>query len=119
MNVALWALQSLLALAFLGAGANKLAQSREKLLAHPMMGWAHDFTAGQVKLVGLAEVLGAVGLVVPSATGIAPVLTPVAAGCLALLMAGATWTHVRRKEPTVPSVVLGLLAVAVAVGRSL
>lgn len=117
MNITLWVLQGLLALAFLGAGANKLFQSREKLLANPMMGWAADFSEGQIKLLGFAEVLGAVGLLAPVATGILPILTPVAAVALAVLMVGAVYTHQRRKEPFAPSAVLAVLSLAVAAGR--
>lgn len=119
MNYALWGLQGLLAFAFLAAGGNKLAQSREKLVANPMMAWANDFTEGQIKLIGLAEVLGAIGLIAPYALGILPILTPVAAICLALLMGGAAQTHLRRKEPIVPNVVLATLALGVAAGRFL
>lgn len=117
MNYALWGLQGLLAFAFFMAGANKLAQPREKLVAQPMMAWANDFSATQIKLIGLAEVLGAIGLIAPYATGILPVLTPVAAAALALLMAGATATHLRRKEAFAPSAVLALLALGLASGR--
>lgn len=117
MNIALWILQGLLAFAFFGAGASKLAQPREKLLANPMMAWANDFGAGQIKLIGLAEVLGAIGLIAPYATGIVPILTPVAGVALAVLMAGAVATHLRRKEPPFAPGVLAALALALAAGR--
>ena len=61
--------------------------------------------------------LGAIGLIVPWLTGIAPILTPLAAVGLALVMAGAVATHVRRKEQFVPPLVLGIIAVVVAVLR--
>jgi hypothetical protein len=70
-----------------------------------------------VKLLGLAEVLGAVGLVVPWLTAILPVLTPVAALCLVVIMAGAVKTHVDLKEPAIGPAVVGLLCVFVALGR--
>ena len=69
MNTVLWILQILLAVAFLAAGAMRLAQSREKLAAQTP--WANDFTDGQVKGAGALEVLGALGLVLPAVTGIA------------------------------------------------
>lgn len=112
-----WALQVLVAFAMLGSGIMKLATPREKLLANPQMGWANDFSASQIKLIGLAEALGAVGLVVPHATGILPFLTPLAGVCLAIIMGGAAWTHIKRKEPAIPAIVLGVLALAVAVLR--
>ncbi len=119
MNTALWIFQGLLALVFVGAGGAKLATPRAKLAANPQMGWAADFTDAQVKLLGLAELLGGIGLVVPYATGILPILTVVAAGALAVLMMGAVATHLRRKEPFAPAAVITLLLVGVAAGRLL
>jgi hypothetical protein len=115
MNIFLWILQGLLAAAFLGAGGGKLSQPKEKLGAR--MAWTQDFSAGQVKLIGAAEVLAALGLILPWATGIAKVLTPIAAVGLAVLMAGAVVVHVRRKEPWYVPAVLGVLAVVVTVFR--
>ncbi|MXG90210.1 DoxX family protein [Nocardioides flavescens] len=118
MNVALWIVAGLLAVAFAAAGAMKLTQPREKL-AESGLGWVHDFSPSQVKLIGAAEVLGAVGLIVPALVDVAPVLVPVAATGLALLMVGAAITHARREEtPMIGiNVVLLVLAVVVAVGR--
>jgi uncharacterized membrane protein YphA (DoxX/SURF4 family) len=78
VNVALWAVAALLALAFLAAGAAKLAQPKEKLLASPSMGWAEDFPPGLIKTIGLLEVLAAIGLILPAAVDIAPDLVPLA-----------------------------------------
>lgn len=117
MNVALWILQGLLAFAFVGAGAMKLFKSRDALVSDPKMGWAADFSSSQIKLIALAEVLGGVGLVLPMAIGVLPILTPWAAIALAVLMAGAAWTHIRRNEPPVPPIVLGVLSACIAVGR--
>lgn len=117
MNIALWILQGLLGVVFLGAGLMKVLQSKAKILANPQMGWANNFSASQIKLIGAAEVLGGVGLVVPWATGICPILTPIAAVCLALLMGGAASVHIKRKEPAVPPLVLAVLAILIAVGR--
>jgi uncharacterized membrane protein len=115
MNTALWVLQGLLAVAFTMAGALKLLTPRVKLMEK--MHWAKTWTDTNVKLLGLAEVLGAVGLVVPWLTGILPVLTPVAAVALTVLMVGAAKTHVDLKEPPAPAAVLAVLCVLVAVGR--
>lgn len=119
MDVVLWIVTGVLALAFLAAGAMKLAQPKEKLAASGM-GWVDDFSAGAVKGIGLAEVLGAVGLVLPGLTGIAPVLVPLAALGLALTMVGAAVVHVRRGEQQMVAVnaVLLVLALVVVVGRS-
>jgi hypothetical protein len=115
MNVALWIVTGLLAFAMLGAGAMKIFVPREKLAEKQK--WAASWTDGNVKLLGVAEVLGAIGIIVPQATGILPILTPIAAVCLAILMAGAAKTHIDLKEPPVPPVILGLLAIFVAIGR--
>lgn len=113
MRKAAWALQILLVLAFAGSGITKLMTSRAELLRNPMMGWAGDFTEMQIKLIGAAEITGAIGLVAPVATGIAPILTPIAALGLAGLMTGAVITHLQRNEPFVPPLVfLALLILA-------
>jgi uncharacterized membrane protein YphA (DoxX/SURF4 family) len=117
MNIALWVLQVVLALAFLTSGGMKLMSTKEKLTADPRMGWANDFEGSHIKLIGLSEVLGAVGLVAPWALRIAPVLTPIAAAGLCVLMIGAARTHQRRKEPTIVPMVLALLSALVAIGR--
>ncbi|MBL1111113.1 DoxX family protein [Streptomyces sp. 110] len=119
MNVTLWVVAALLALVFLGAGAVKLAQSKEKLLASPSMGWAEDFSPGVIKTIGLLEALGAIGLILPAAVDIAPALVPLAASGLALIMFGAAITHGRRGEAQSAAVntVLLALTVFVAWGR--
>ncbi|MBG0857299.1 DoxX family protein [Streptomyces spinoverrucosus] len=119
MNVALWAVAALLAVVFLGAGATKLAQTKEKLTASPSMAWANDFPPGAIKTIGLLEVLAAIGLVLPAAVDIAPSLVPLAASGLALTMFGAAITHGRRGElqPVVMNVVLLALAGFLAWGR--
>ncbi|WP_433367427.1 DoxX family protein [Actinoplanes sp. CA-142083] len=112
MNIFLWILAGVLAAAFLGSGVLKLMWSRERLVASGMA-WAGQFSDRSVKAIGVLEILAAVGLVVPAALDIAPVLAPLAATGLALLMAGAIVTHVRRHEMqplAVNAVFLGLSA---------
>ncbi|MFF5078459.1 DoxX family protein [Actinoplanes sp. NPDC000266] len=118
MNVFLWIVAAVLAVAFLGAGVMKLLQPKEKLVASGM-GWASDWPAGSIKLIGAVEVLAAIGLILPRALDIAPVLTPLAAVGLAVVMAGAIVVHLRRKEPQMAAAnaVLLILAVIVAAGR--
>lgn len=115
MTIALWIAQILLALAFLMAGAVKIAKPREELREN--MAFVEDFGDGAVKFIGVAEVLGAIGVVLPAATGIAPILTPLAATGLAITMVIAGIVHVRRNEPFVPNIVLFALATFVAWGR--
>jgi hypothetical protein len=79
------------------------------------MGWVEDFQAPSVTLIAVAEVLGAIGLIVPALTGIAPVLSPIAAICLAIIMFGAIAVHIRRHESPAAPVSLAVLALATAV----
>lgn len=114
MDIASWIVTVLLALAFLVAGATKLLRPKP-LLARSGLAWVEDFSAGAVKGIGAVEVVGALGLVLPKATGIAPVLSPIAAIGLAITMALATRVHVRRRETPAPAIGLGVLAVITAV----
>lgn len=118
MNVFLWIVSGILAAFFLTAGVVKLTQPKAKLQAGQMP-WVEDFSAGTVKLIGTAEVLGALGLILPGALDIAPILVPLAATGLSVIMIGAIITHARRKEPQpiiINSVVL-ILALLVAIFR--
>ena len=119
MNIFLWIVAGLLAAFFLAAGATKLTQDRRKLLANGNMGWVEDFSAGTIKLIGTAEVLGALGLILPGALDIAPILVPLAATGLAVIMIGAIITHARRKEtqPIILNAIVLILALVVAIFR--
>ncbi len=119
MNIVLWILQVVLAVAFVAAGLPKIVKPKEQLVAG-MGEWVRAFPAAGVKLLGLVEVLGAVGLVLPPLVGIAPVLSPVAAVGLALIMVGAVVTHAREEgagSKIAVNLTLGVLAVVVAWGR--
>lgn len=110
METALWTTQLLLAAIFFATGLTKLMHSRALLAAGPM-GWAADVSNVEFRTVGLLEVLGALGLVLPGVLGVAPLLTPLAAVGLALTMIGAIVTHVRMGETdrlAVPIVLLAL-----------
>jgi len=115
LNTLLWIAQGLAAAMFLLAGAAKLFLPRERLARR--MHWAASWPRARIKLLGLAEVAGAVGLVVPAAIGIAPLLTPVAALCLAGLMAGAVRTHRGLGEGFAPAAAIGLLCIVIAAAR--
>jgi uncharacterized membrane protein YphA (DoxX/SURF4 family) len=118
MNLALWIIAIVLAVAFAGSGLMKLVVPKDKLVTAGQ-GWAQDYSSTNIRLIGLVEVLGAVGLVLPAALHIAPILVPLAAVGLALVMVGAIVVHARRKEPMniVVNVLLIVLAVIVAWGR--
>lgn len=114
MLIAFWIVTALTALAFLGAGGMKAVRP-VPALREAGMGWVDDFAVPTVKLIAIAEVIGALGLVLPPLTGIVPILSPIAAVCLAVIMAGAIAVHVRRKENPAPAVVLTLLPIASAI----
>jgi uncharacterized membrane protein YphA (DoxX/SURF4 family) len=118
MNLALWIVAIVLAAVFLGSGLMKQFVPKEKLVTSGQ-GWAQDVSSTNIRLIGLAEILGAIGLVLPAAVHIAPILVPLAAIGLVLVMAGAAIVHARRSEPinAVVNLVLIALAVFVAWGR--
>jgi uncharacterized membrane protein YphA (DoxX/SURF4 family) len=117
VNVVLWIVAALLAVAFGAAGLMKLTQPEEKLAAN--MAYVEDFSAGAIKAIGALELLAAAGLILPAVTGIAPVLVPLAALGLVIVMAGAAVVHARRGENQMiaTNVVLLVLAAVVAWGR--
>lgn len=120
MNLSLWIVAGLLAVVYLAAGVGKLIVPKEKIAAiTPSARWVEDFSAGTVKAIGALEVLAAVGLVLPAATDIAPVLVPLAALGLVLIMGGAVITRLRRHEtkPMVADLAYLALAGFVAWGR--
>ena len=119
MNIALWVVQGLLALLFLMSGSMKaftpLATMRKK------MTWANDFPAAFVRFLGLAELLGAIGLIAPAVTGIQSWLTVAAALGLVMVMVSASVFHTSRREYQhlgIP-LVLVLLTVFVVLGRGM
>lgn len=117
MDIALWVVQVLLAAAFAMAGFAKLTQPKEKL--ETQLKWVEDFSPSVVKLLGVLEILGAIGLILPMLLNILPFLTTLAAIGLILQMIGAAFTHLRRKEfPMIGiNTVLLLLSAFVAYGR--
>ena len=118
MNIALWIVQGLLALVFGGSGVVKATRDRKRLFDDGIT-WVEDFPAWAVKAIGVLELLAAVGLIVPALTGIAPLLTPLAAVGIGLLMAGAGVVHFRRGEFAFIGVIAVLFVAAafVAWGR--
>ena len=98
MNLSLWIVAGLLAVVYLASGAGKLIVPKEKLATAPGAGWIEDFSAGSVKAIGALEVLAAVGLVLPALLDIAPILVPMAAVGLALIMVGVAIVTFRRQE---------------------
>lgn len=112
MEIAIWIVSGLVALAMFVAGVLKLVTPREKYVG--MQPWAADFTPVQVLLIGVVEILGALGVVLPRLLDIAPILSPIAAAGLVLVHVVAMSVHVRRGETFVPNIVFIVLAGFVA-----
>lgn len=121
VDIALWIVQGLLALVYLAAGGLKVVRPREQLVASGNFDWMKDSSDAAVKAVGLVEILGALGVIVPWLTGIAAILTPIAAVGLVVVQIGALRVHLIRNErqPLPANVLLLLLAAFVAIGRLL
>jgi uncharacterized membrane protein len=104
-------------LGFLAAGANHAFRYEQ---AKRQMAWVAALSKEQLRIIGFLEMLGAVGLILPPVTGVAPWLAPLAAIGLALVMAGAIVFHLARKDDGRVLITNGLLlavALFVAVGR--
>jgi uncharacterized membrane protein len=116
MNVVLWILQVLLGVMFVFAGVNHGFRQEQ---AKKQMVWMQALPSGLLTVIGTAEILGGVGLVLPALTNILPVLTPLAAVGLTIVMILAAIFHFRRGENSaiVVNLVLGALAAFVAYGR--
>lgn len=119
MSILLWILQFLLAVVFLLAGAVKAFQPYDTL-AHRMP-WVEEYSPNMVRIIGALEILGALGLILPGLLGTLPILTPVAAVGLAVLMALAFLRHMGRHEPGQMrfTALLLVLLLVVALGRFL
>ena len=110
MNLALWIVAGLLSITYLMSAGGKLIMSKEKYAAHAT--YAEDLSAGSLKALGILELLAAVGLILPAALDIVPVLVPLAALGLVMLMVGAVITRIRRHEAKLMVADLALLAMA-------
>jgi uncharacterized membrane protein YphA (DoxX/SURF4 family) len=118
-STALWVGQILLAIAFIAVGFGH-SVGFESTVQRRGMGWLLAVGRDRMRIIGGLEVVGGVGLIVPGATGVLPWLTPVAAACLAVLMAIAAVFHVRRSGEganVVNNVMLLVIATLVAYGR--
>jgi putative oxidoreductase len=117
MNIVLWVIQAITALAFLAAGGFKSTQPIDTLAKS--MSWVKSFPTAFVRFIAICEVLGGIGLIVPELTHILPWLTIVAAAGLVIIMIGAVVYHIVRKEYAniAPSLVLLILSAIILYGR--
>jgi uncharacterized membrane protein YphA (DoxX/SURF4 family) len=118
MNASLWALQIALAAVFAAAGIAKIALPHKQLRA-TLGDWVDAIPLPAVKMLGVAELAAAVGLTVPPAVAVAPILTPLAGIGVIAVLAGAVIIHGRRHEyPNVAvNIVLAVAAALVVWGR--
>ena len=116
LHISLWVVQVLLAFAFGMAGFLKLSLPLSELAAKGM-GFVNHTPESMVRFIGLAEVLGACGLIFPSALRIKPGLTPLAAIGLATIMLLAIYEHISQNESIVANFVLLALSIFVVWGR--
>ncbi|MBD2754964.1 DoxX family protein [Spirosoma validum] len=118
MNTALWISQAFLAIVFGYSGWMKSTRSAPELVAMGQTGVEH-LSIPLIRFIGLSELLGTVGLLIPWYTQIMPILTPVAAICLGLIMLPAGVIHYQRNEKRTVwlNVTILLLCAFVAYGR--
>jgi len=114
VNIALWIVQGLQCVLFLGSGGMKVFAYRKY---KESVGRELDLSKSLVTFIGISEVAGALGLILPMASGIAPMLTPIAAAGLGVIMLLATGFHLKRREPVYMTLVLLILCGFVAWGR--
>ena len=114
MEIAYWVVAGVLAAAFLFAGAFKIVTPKDGLKAKGM-NWTDAFSQGAIRGIGTAEILGAIGVIVPPLVGVAEWLAPVAALGLVVVMIGAIRAHRKLSDTIVPNVILAVLALATAV----
>jgi hypothetical protein len=116
MIVAYFIAAGILAFLTLATGLMKIVRPKEQLAAMGKpFAWVEDFTPLQIRGLGALEVLGALGVILPMALNVLPVLSPIAALGLAALQAGAFVVHVRRGEKPYLNMVIFALAGATAV----
>ena len=118
LHLGLWVVQGLLGALFLAVGAMKATQPIAVLV--DTLGWPAAVPAALVRVIGVAELLGALGLILPAATRVKPMLTPLAGVGLAMVLLLATIFHISRGElGALPiPLVLGGLAAFIAWGRA-
>jgi putative oxidoreductase len=117
LHIVLWVAQGILALGFFMAGFMKITQPIGKLAA--MMPFVADVSPAFVRFIGVSEVLGAIGLIIPAAFRVRPRLTGYAALGLLIVMVFALLFHLTRGESRQigPNIFLGALAAFIAWGR--
>lgn len=116
LHISLWLVQVILALAFGMIGVTKLTTSDADIIQQSGE-LVEKYGVGLIRFIGISEILGALGLILPAALRILPILTPLAALGLAIIMGLATALHASKGEPIVTQVIFLLLSLFVIWGR--
>ena len=120
MNITLWILQFSLAILFVAFGYTKLVKSKDELRGVNTLHYVDDFSEKDLKLIGILEILGGLGLVLPQLTGIFPWLVTLASIGLVITMIVAMIVHLRRGDglkALLINIVLLLIAAFITFGR--
>ena|GEM_PF-1477153 len=117
LNIALWTLQAVLGVIFLAAGLIQLVVPKPKLAE--WQGWAADYSPTSIKLIGVANIIVATGVLILPMFDVVPWIAPLAAFGMAGILTGAFFAHRRRNETRLALAVTGLrvIALIVVVGR--
>jgi len=113
METTIWILKAVIASVFTFTGVIKIFSSKAKLLEKGMKGLT-DLDKKQIKVAGLLEVMGALGLVLPALLNIYPVLSAVSALCLGLTMIVAGWINYKLKLSIHPNIAIFSICIFIA-----
>jgi uncharacterized membrane protein YphA (DoxX/SURF4 family) len=113
MNTTLWIIQSLLAAFFIMAGLGKIRNSKQQHIADGHIKPGASIIP--IRILGMLELLGCIGIIVPWLTGIAPILTPITAFCFCLVMLGALVVHFQKKEYKFLPLPIAIIVLSMAV----
>jgi len=116
INITLWILQGLLALAFGMAGFLKSTAPMEQLAQNGMT-FVNEYSVGMVRFIGITEILGALGLILPAVLRIKPILTPLAALGFTIIMVLAAVQHISSNEPIIANIVFLVICIFIIWGR--
>lgn len=119
MNTVLWILQAVISAIFMYSGVNKSIFSIRKLVYEKEQTGVENLSLPFVRFIGISEILGAIGLILPWWSGILPVLTPVSAILFAFIMIPAAIIHYKRKEPknVLTNAILFCICIFIGYGR--
>jgi hypothetical protein len=113
MTTTIWILKGVIAVIFTFTGVFKIFLPKTKLLAKGMKGLT-DLDEDQIRVVGLLEVLGVFGLILPALLNINPIIPVISSLCLSLTMVVAGWINYKLKLPIIPNIVIFLICILIA-----